>query len=317
MKKINVKLCIFFLLLFSLIGGCKKVETAGITNNANEGGLIEVRTNAIIYKTGLMDSSFEILLKYYQGVGHNIQKIEVFKQFFTGDTTVTGEKVKSENVLFKTIDLTSNTTTNFTTYTASFNDLRAGLTIDGNPIAADSVLKSGYYWLLTYVMTLDDARKVIPTSNTIFVNARFAGQYRIVKGKYTRTTATPINSNETDNPNDWNSTYVINALNATTYEMVGVVGISSFTGNRLVFTIDDDKIAYPKKYEGSDQKINGIAISTCEADPGNLPTLNCDFSNYAVRMPSGKDTLDMSIGYFNPGGAQPGPREIYMKLVKK
>ncbi len=316
MKKINIKLGLFLLLVIGLIASCTKFDNP-VTGDAKEGGLIEIRTPAIIYKTGLIDSSFDITLKYYQGVSHNIKSIEVFKQFFTGDTTSTGEKVKSENVLFNTIDLSDKTTTNFTTYTASFNQLRDGLNIDGEPIEADSLLKPGYYWLLTYVMVLDDGRRVIPTSNTIFVNARFAGQYRIVKGKYKRSTATPINSNETDNPNDWNSTYVVNALNATTYEMVGVVGISSFVGNRLVFTIEGDKISYPKKYEGEDQKINGIVISTCEADPGNLPTLNCDFSNYVVKMPSGKDTLDMSVGYFNPGGAQPGPREIYMKLVRK
>ncbi|MFN8238815.1 MAG: hypothetical protein U0T77_11650 [Chitinophagales bacterium] len=292
-----------------MIGACTKFDNP-VTKDAQEGGLVEIRTSAIIYNLGLMDSAYTVDIKFYQGVSHNIKKIDIKRQFFSVDDT--GAAVQSEKILYKTIDLSARTTSGFTSYTANFRELADGMTINGDPIPQDDAdMKPGFYWLLTYEITLDDGRVVIPTSNTIFVNARFAGTYKVIDKKYFR-----IGVNRDDLDPLWQTEVSISALNASTYILLDQIG--PFPGNSLIFSIDDDgsdvlTINYPIIYEGTTQLINNVTLATCAANPGDLNNVDCDNSNKAIKSPILKDTLIMSFGYVTPGS---GPREFYQKLVK-
>lgn len=299
---------LFYLLLVAMLFSCNKNDNP-LMENAKEGGLIEVNTTTVVYFLNTMAQPYDVELKYYQGAGANISSIEVYKQFFTVDTA--GLPVSSEKTLFKTIDLSAQTEPGFHTYTASFNELASGTTVNGVLIPqADTLLKPGFYWVLSYAVKLDDGRTVATNDNTVFINSRFAGVYNVVDALYYRIGVL------TYDIADWPTTVKVTALNATTFKMEPPC--EPFGNNTIYFTIDDASgdIQVLKTYAGSTNTVNNIAIATCSADPGAFNSVPCLGSNTAIKVPSTKDTIKITYGYVTPTGAV-GPREFYQVMVKQ
>lgn len=311
MKKTNVKLGLLFIFLISMIGACTKFDNP-VTGDAIEGGLIEVRTKTIVYNIGFMDSSFDVSLKYYQGVGRKISKIDIYKQYFTGDTSV--RPFKSDTALFKSLDLSTNNTSGFISYKISFNEARNGLKINDLPIADDSLLKPGFYFELTYVITLDDGSRVLTNNKSIFINSRFAGTYRVVEANYWRIGVLTYGIEY------WPETVDVTALDATTLKMSQPC--EPFGSNEVYFSFSDDgsdraSLKVLNSFGGEKLKINTIDVASCESNPLDFKKAPCDGSNVAIKMASLKDTIIISYGYVTPADkGDPGAREFYQKMVK-
>ncbi len=282
--------------------------------NGKEGGLYEVNTSAIIYNLGTQDSAYKIELKYFQGTGGNIKKIDIYQQFFTTDTA--NNDINSDVKFLKSVDLSTFTQPGFVNTSVSFNELAATTTINGDSIPkADTSLRSGFYWMLYYKAVLEDGREVTIDKNTIFVNAKFAGRYTVFKKEYYR-----IDVLRDDLDGSWQSVINVSALNATTYIIDGHIGPFPGAG-RVIFSIVDDgsdilPISYFKTYEpfGS-LTINGQPPINCSENAAFLSDVDCPNSNVVIR--GVKDTLVMSFGYYTDNaGANTGPRQFYQKLVK-
>lgn len=309
MKKFLVLLSIL-----SLFVGCNKDDNP-VDDGAKEGGLFEVLTSAIIYNLGDMDKSNSINLKFYQGAGDKIKQINMYQQFFT--TNEEGDPISSELKLFKSVDVSAYSQPGYITTNVSFLDLAKSTILNGAAIdTIDTDLKSGFYWEISYKAIMEDGREVSSgNKKTIFVNAKFAGNYDIVVKKYYR-----IGVLRDDLDADWESSTNISALNATTYILGDYIG--PFPGAGVViFSIEDDgsdvlPLKYYKTYPGYGALlINGQPMAICPDDAGNLSNVGCNpDQNILKRGAGGKDTLIMSFGYVTPGS---GPREFYQKLIKQ
>ena len=312
MKKNNFLISLSILctlLLFS----CKKADNFNGLNG-KEGGLYEVNTSAIIYNLDTQDSTYNIDLKYYQGTGGNIKRIDMYQQFFTTD--LANNDISSDVKFLKSLDLSAFTQPGFISTSVSFDELAAATSINGTPIPTqDTLLRSGFYWLIYYKAVLEDGREVTIGKNTIFVNAKFAGKYAVVEKEYYR-----IGVLRNDLDASWESVINVSALNATTYIIDGWLGPFPGAG-KVIFTIEDDgstilPISYYKTYEPFGAlTINGLPPINCAENAGFMTNVHCATSNVAIK--GVKDTLIMSFGYFTDNaGVNTGPREFYQKLVK-
>lgn len=300
--KLNKLLLLFFI---AILFGCNKNDNP-LSENAKEGGLIEVQTGTVVYFLNTMEDNYPIDLKYFQGVGTNIASIDVYKQFYTVDDT--GAVVSSEKTLYKTLDLSSFTEPGFISYNATFKSLAEGTTINGQLIPQDdTLLTAGFYWELTYDIILEDGRHVQVNANTVFINSRYAGKYRVLDALYYRIGVLTYGIDE------WPTEVTVTALNATTFKMEAPC--EPFASNSVYFTIDEASgaITVLKSYGGSTLYINSQAMQNCASDPGTFNNVPCDNSNILIKVPSTKDTLRISYGYFTAGS---GPREFYQEMVK-
>lgn len=310
----NNKIIILLSVLCSvLIFSCTKTDKFNGLNG-KEGGLYEVNTSAIIYNLGTQDSAYKIELKYFQGVGLKIKRIDIYQQLFTKDTA--NNDINSDVKLLKSVDLSSFTQPGFINTSVSFDELAATTTLNGVAIpTADTSLRSGFYWMLYYKAVLEDGSEVTVDKNTIFVNAKFAGRYTIFKKEYWR-----IDVLRDDLDGSWQSIVNVSALNATTYIIDGQIGPFPDAG-KVIFSIIDDgssilPINYFKTYEpfGS-LTINGQPPINCSENAAFLSNVDCPNSNLVIR--GVKDTLVMSFGYYTDNaGVNTGPRQFYQKLVK-
>lgn len=295
------------LTMSALFVGCNKNDNP-ISKNAKEGGLIEVNTQTVVYFINSMDSNYLVNLKYYQGKGADISKIEVYKQFFTVNDA--GNPISSDRTLYKTIDLSSETQPGYLDYTASFSTLIAGTTINGVAVPdQDTSLKPGFYWELTYDIILDDGRTVHVPSKTLFINSRLAGRYNVTWAEYYRLGVL------TYDLTDWPASVDITALNANTFKMLAPC--EPFGSNEIYFTVDDASgaISVLKSFGGNALTVNNIAVANCVADPGAFTHVPCD--NIYIKVPTTKDTIKITFGYVTPTGSAVGPREFTQVMVKQ
>lgn len=306
-----------FLVLLSAMAlfiGCNKDDNP-VDDGAKEGGLFEVLTSAIIYNLGEMDKANQIDLKYYQGTGGKIKQINMYHQYFT--TNEAGDPTSSDVKLFKSVDISDKTEPGYISTEISFLDLAKSTTLDG--VALDTIdtdLKSGFYWEISYKAIMDDGREVtIGNKKTIFVNAKFAGNYDIVDKKYYR-----IGVLRDDLNSLWDASVNVSALNATTYIISGKIGPFDGAGS-VIFSIEDDgssvlPLKYYKTYPGYGALlINAQPMAICPDDAANLSSVGCNSDQNILTKEEGGDiTIVMTFGYVTPGS---GPREFYQKLVKQ
>ncbi len=309
MKKFLVLLSIL-----SLFVGCNKDDNP-IDEGAKEGGLFEVLSSAIIYNLGEMDKMNPVELRFNQGTGGKIKQINMYHQYFT--TNDAGDVISSDLKLFKSVDVSSYTTPGYISTNISFLDLAKSTTLNGVAIdTVDTDLKSGFYWEISYKAIMEDGREVIiGNKKTIFVNAKFAGNYDIVEKKYYR-----IGVLRDDLNSSWESSTNVSALNATTYILGDYIGPFEGAGY-VIFSIEDDgsdvlPLKYYKTYPGYGALLlNGQPMAVCPEDGGSLVNVTCDpDKNILKKGVGGKDTIIMTFGYVTPGS---GPREFYQKLIKQ
>ena len=303
MKKIA-----YLLIMVMTLGvvSCSDDNYDTLTGNENEGGLLTVKKLLIPYVVGNGDDfTYGAEIAAFQG-DVKITSVDIYKKF----TNVAGDV--SNSALLKTVTFPNTSQVENLAFTVTFNELRAGLTLNGAPLTTDdSTLNIGDFWTLTYVAKTSKGTEATNLKTTkVSVGTRFAGKYTVVQCDYWR-----IGVPRPDVTGSFLGTEVIiESVNSNTYKKLEYAG--PFNGNVFYFTIDsNDHILVPTSYNGSVQLLNALPATNCDQTPGDI-TIACSVAgiqNTVVRDDVlGKDRLYMTYGYL----AATGPREFYEILEK-
>lgn len=317
MKNIKNIALLFLFVSSSLFVSCE-ADSDTLTGGAELGGLLSVKKEAITYVIGNgQDKNYDNKITIYQG-NEKVQKIDVYKTFTT-TKTVNGEvvEVTSNSLLLKTLTLPVVAQTEVVAYSTTYNELVAGLTLDGSPVAtSDGNLKIGDYFTLKYVSTLNNGKVHENYSKTkMSVGTRLAGTYTVIETAYWR-----IGVPRPDVT--WaGQTRIIESVDAITYRFLNYAG--PFVGeNTHYFTVDPltNIVNTPEKYNGVAQILNLWKLTNCDtASPYNMPNACGAFpglQNIVVKDDvNGKDKIYRTYGYYTETGAA-GSREIYEVLEK-
>ncbi|MFC0877358.1 hypothetical protein ACE01N_12230 [Saccharicrinis sp. FJH2] len=315
---------LLYILLFSLlvIPACDKSE---FEIKEVEGGLVDLlnlSTNYVVGNSGPYTSS----LKVYQGTVKT-NKVEVYKSFHTmvpaptEEDSTAMEAAVSNEVLFKTFDISNTDEGSTISFDYYLNDLIEGLTVNDNSLPTnDAEYQIGDYWEFRVVSYTDDSRSVVQnkTAKTT-VATRFAGKYRPISCAYGRYTGTVEWFYFTS---DWPSETIIESVDAITYKVLEYFG--PFDGNEWYFQVDPAtlKITYPAEWNGVAQTGNDQPFITCETNPADFAIMaadrpediHCDDTDYVILDDvNGKDRLEMTFGYYTAGS---GPRVFHQLLEK-
>ncbi|MEI6575005.1 MAG: DUF4361 domain-containing protein [Bacteroidota bacterium] len=169
--KITSLISILSVVLFSFYS-CNKNDDL-VTENAKTGGLVNPLTANVPYKLGVT-TTVAVTVAIPQGPG--IDKIELYNTY---TDAVTGNS--SNRMLMKTIAIGSaNASKNDTiSYTVSYAELIAGLTIDGNPMPANELLLAiGSGWTLEYVTYVGGRAVTNNATTNVGVANAYAGLYQ-------------------------------------------------------------------------------------------------------------------------------------------
>lgn len=310
----NIKLS--FLAIFSLavLFSCTKENDNVLTGGAKTGGLLNVTSGLVSYAVGNgNDYKYPVSFDVFQG-DVKTTKVEIYKMFST-TIQVDGLPVivSSNQVLWKTIDVSTIQQYQKINFDVTYSELISGLTINGSPLPlSDSLLKIGDSWSLSYVATTNMGDVHLNAQTTkVSVGTRFAGTYKVIKGEYWR-----INTPRPDIV--WvGETRTIESVDATTYKFVDYAGPFKAVTNTHYFTIDgSDVVNTPVAYNGVAQLLNGFGVINCAETPSNM-TNACNYAGLQNTVfrdnVNGKDRIYRSYGYINPAS---GSREIYEVLEK-
>lgn len=315
MKNIK-KIAFLFLSVCSLLFVACDEKGDFLTGGSKTGGLLNVKKEAITYVVGNgLTKPYDNQITIFQGV-EKVVKIDIYKSFTT-TKVVNGVKVTftSNQILLKSITLLANVQTESVSYSTTYNDLIAGLVIDGAPLpAADSSLQIGDYFTLVYKSTLNTGLIHENSVKTkLSVGTRFAGTYRVIQGDYWRI--------GTPRPDiSWvGETRIIESVDATTYRFVGYCGYfgpsNGSADNTHYFTVDaNDVVRTPVTYNGLAQILNALPVINCEETPTNMTNACANTPNNTIVRDdvNGRDKIYRSYGYLNTTG----PREFYEVLEK-
>ncbi|MFV7234997.1 hypothetical protein [Flavobacterium sp. ZB4R12] len=304
MKKF--KLYSLALLVLTGLLSCEK-DSDMLTGGAKTGGLLTVNSGLIGYVVGNgNDFKYPAKVTVFQG-DVLTSKIEIYKSF----TNVAG--VKSNEVLFKTIDIPATPKNQTIDFTVTYNELKAGLTVGGQPLPTDdSLLKIGDAWTLRYVTTTSEGTVHNNSKSTkVAVGTRFAGTYRVIDSNYWRLGV----SN-----GGWNGDIrIVESVDATTYRFVDYAGPFQAATNTHYFTIDAASVVNtPQTYKGAVQLLNGWPIINCTSNPIDMK-LSCGYAGPQNTVTkddvNNKDRIYRTYGYYTGAGAK-GPREFYEALER-
>jgi len=299
----------------SLFVSCE-ADSDTLTGGAEKGGLLSVKKLAITYVVGNgLTTPYNNDILIYQG-NEKVQKIDIYKTFTT-TKVVDGETVEvtSNEILFKTISPTATVQTETVSYSTNYNELIAGLIVDGAPIStADSNLKIGDYFTLVYKSTLNNGKIHENFASTkISVGTRFAGTYRVIQGDYWRIGVLR------DDLTWVGEERIIESVDATTYRFIEYCGIfgpaTGFADNTHYFTVDaSDVVRTSVIYNGVAQILNDLPVINCEETPTNMTNACANTPNNTIVRDdvNGKDRIYRSYGYLNANGS----REFYEVLEK-
>ena len=302
---------------------CDSVDDL-MTENALEGGLVDISVTGINYVVG-SGSAYTFDLFVHQEGDVKIETINFYKSCFyaaaipwsdPNDTThATADSVAAkytDEILEHTIAITEKTKSHsIATRDWTWEDLREGLTQeDGNELPlTDATMEIGNYFQFRVEAVLSDGRVVNQNSNVrMTVSTRYAGTYKCIEAEYYRIGV------PTYTAADWPAVTAIESVDAITYKIVEYFG--AFDGNTFYMQIDAaGKITYPAEWAGVAQVGNGEPMITCESNPADMTNVPCGaLSNYVVNDDvEGKDKLYMTFGYYTGGS---GPREFYQVMEK-
>lgn len=277
-----------------------------VTENAKEGGLVDLATPSVNYVVGNVND-YDLSFRIYQGNEQTV-KIYLYKSFYSVADDTTGGSPWSDEILDRTIDITS-TVTHYVPTNYFKADLIQGLTLNGNTINENDGLWSiGDFFQFRVVAELSDGRKVQQAGRVkLTVSTRYAGTYKFVEGLYYRLGVLASSGDY------WEPTYEIQSIDAKTYKMFG---LAAWLDNAFYFQIETDmSITYPAKWQGADQMLNGYPLINCFDNATDfVPEVNCATSNYVENHDdTGKDRIYMTLGYYTTGS---GPRVFYQVFEK-
>jgi hypothetical protein len=305
----NIKI---LLLSLSLIAGLFSCENKSdeLTGNANEGGLLDVKSELVAYVIGNGNTfQYEANLGVFQGA-ETTTSIDVFKKF----TNKAG--VTSNEIFYKNIIVPSGSQNANITISSTYPELINGLSIGGAPLPTSDIgLKIGEFWSFRYVAkTASGKSQASAKSTKIAIGTRFAGKYKVLPSSAYWRIGVPTTVA------GWiGGTRIIESVDATTYKFIDFAGgfgpANTGNNNTHYFTIDgSDVVRTPVIYNGTAQILGTFPTINCQETPSSM-TNACSFAglqNTVVRKLDGKDLIYRSYGYLNPTG----PREIYEVLEK-
>ncbi|MDA3952932.1 MAG: hypothetical protein PF485_04745 [Bacteroidales bacterium] len=290
-----------------------------MTENALEGGLVDISSTSINYVIG-SGASYTFDLFIHQEGDVKINTVNLYKSCFyaaaipwydPADTThATADSVAAkytDEILEHTINITETSVSHeVATLDWFWEDLREGLTQeDGNELPLlEGAMEIGNYFQFVVEVELSDGRTLIQSSPVkMAVSTRYAGTYNITQGDYIHP--------------DFLSSYAgeiqrqIESVDAVTYKMIEI-GPWNDQGNYFYFVVNpDNTITIPKEYGGETQLIWGAdELANCVDDPGELPDCSC--VNLVTVVDSGADIIQISYGYIRTSGT----RQFDETLVK-
>ncbi len=286
---------IFYFLLacgFLITTSCEKDIQDLVTENAVEGGLIDVNTGLINYVIG-DDIDYPVSLKVYQGEAKTT-KINVYKSFTSGATS-------SNRILHTTLNV-ANTATAIENFTVNFGQLIDGLSVNGQALSnVDTDYIIGDFWELEFESETSSGGKALNGATAkIAISTRLAGTYKIATGIYVHPSTAP------DPASLYAGAYlrIIESVDAITYKMTDIGPWSGEPDNFFYFQVDpENNIIIPKEWNGVTQIIWGAdELATCPANPMELPNVSC--VNKVELMDDGKDVINISYGYIRDSGTR-------------
>lgn len=271
------------------------------------GGLITVDKALISYVVG-EDGAYAFSGSVLQA-DVMTNTIELYKSF----TDVEGNK--SETIPFKTITLPNTSQVELFSTTATYAELKEGLTIGGAALPdEDTALNIGDFWTISYrAKTENGDESLSRTSTKVAVGTRFAGVYKVIASSYYRIGE--------DNGNWTGEERIIESVDATVYKHIGVgpwADVPASFGypieqGQIFFTVDNDTDVVSYADLGN-TVIVAQPFITCTTNPDYMTFSNCATSNHVTRDDvEGKDIIYLSYGYLTPGS---GSREFYEVLEK-
>ncbi|SHI35209.1 hypothetical protein [Algibacter luteus] len=301
----TLKKLILTLFVSTMIFSCIDDDNDELTGNAALGGLVDVGNPLISYVVG-SGNTYSAAGAVFQA---NIQTTEV-KVYNTFTDNMSGSS--SNRVLLKTIPISNTavgTTANFTV-TFTYEELIAGLTLNGSPLPdSDGGLNIGDFWTLEYEAVTSEGKTHNNSSVTkVAVGTRYAGIYTVVASAYWNSGSLLGNWTGGDR--------VIESVDATIYRHAG---LAYWDDNEFFFTVDNDTnviTVLDKDLEDGDLLLNGSPVMTCTGGTGSFEVLTCDGTTSRA-IPddvTGKDVLEFTVGYFRGVGAT---REFFERLEKQ
>lgn len=306
--KYNILFFCLFLTVSMVVTSCVDDDDVTIdygTENSVERGdpLLLINTPVISFVAG--EPSYEVDLLAYIPTGNGTTKVEIYSTFTDAGT---GE-VSNEGLL-KSYDVS--TGENPITETLTYADLKAGLTVGGQPLPDNEVdIPVGSKWDLTVKPVDGSGVKTFNSSSIVIgVLSPFAGLYKVIESDYWRISVQSGGA-------DWSGTEIfIGSINATTFSHNDYVGPFAAEGLFEFVLNDDNSITVP---DTPDQLsfFTGSEMLTCQDDDAMFVNVPCTGSNVLIPANDGKHIIKLTYGYFTASGDEnEGAREFYEVLEK-
>lgn len=313
MKKLN------FLATLSIASlvfvACDRDNNDVNTGNNNVGGLITVEKPLIGYTIGNGDTFLYKNSVTADQVGDvKVSKVYVYKSFVnTQGTAEVSDDTMSNEVLFKTLDVSTDNAAPVVPFSMTYPELIAGLSINSVALpVSDTGLNIGDYFTLRYEQLRSDGVTVKSSSNIntkVAVGTRLAGSYKCISASYWRIGVL------TAGTSSWPAETIIESVDGNTYKVIRRFGYFPPTAtddNTWLFDVNGTIISYPN---APSETGNSQPFITCVSNPADFAATanNCGSSNYVVLdNVAGKDRLYMTFGYLSPSG----PR-IFTQVLEK
>ncbi|HAF29986.1 MAG TPA: hypothetical protein DCG75_13175 [Bacteroidales bacterium] len=304
-----------------------------MTENALEGGLVDLSTTSINYVIG-SGASYTFDLFVHQEGAVKVNSINLYKSCFYAAAIPWSDPAAhdfdvepadsvpakyTDEILEHTITITETSVSHsVATLDWAWADLREGLTTEeGGELPADEgSMEIGNYFQIRVEAVLSDGRVVqMATPVRMTVSTRFAGTYVSLGGAYYHPDYNPA---PYLSPLWLGEEVSISSIDAITYRVEEWGIQSSWTGNVLYFQIDPSTgaITYPEEWAGVAQTLNGLPLIVPERNAGDLtfaiPAAGPNMNTAIKDDVEGKDRLNMCYGYMGTSGS----REFYILLEK-
>ena len=263
-------------------------------------GLLDVKNTSLNYVVG-NPGPYTANIRVYQGEAKTTS-IRIAKTFYSG--------TKKSNTIsnFKTIAITDTNQNSAVSYSFTFTDMVAGLSVNGTPLSSsDTNYQIGDYWIFDYYVTNSNGEVKNFASTKATVSTRYAGTYNVAESAYFRLGV--ASGSWTGNK------VVIESIDANIYKHNG---LAFWDDNAFYFTVDNStgKITVmDKDPAGAAINLNSMPIMTCLVNQQFAVFNPCatEANKVTQNNVTGADVLQITVGYYTGGS---GPREFTEKLVK-
>jgi hypothetical protein len=300
MKNIKLALSLSLALAFVVVS-CDDddfVQYQGEAFQSISDPFLQIKTPVIAFQAGIPSYTMEFNL--VNGL-KRVNAVEVYTIFTDASTGAS-----SNEALLGTYTAGAGDFTSFSD-DLTYDDLKAGLTVNGGPLPADEVdIAIGSGWIFRFVGKTDSGDIPLAGSIRVGVLSRFAGLYEVVASEYYRIgvlTAT------------WDGqSRFIGSVDETTFSYNDWWGNFAWAGNSFHFRLNeaDNTLTVPILVNGA--LFSGNRALDCAVEPQTFTSVSCAGSN--VLEPDdagGHHVIKLTYGYFTDGS---GSREFQETLRK-